>query len=66
MVALVQDFFRAGAAVGDTLRLRRSGSVPEDLATPSEVDSASAEVERARDATNSAIALSRAPTGGNT
>lgn len=64
MVALVYDLFGSGASVGDALGARRSGSSDKECPTAREVDSASSEVVRARDATHSAIALRTAPTGG--
>ncbi len=66
VIALVYRFLGSRTPVGYTLRA--GGLEPESdrRATTAEVKRASSEVERACDATHSAIALSRAPTGGNT
>jgi hypothetical protein len=66
VVRLHQDFY--GSPAGGPLRRRssRAGKVFERSARPNDIDRASLEVERARDATHSAVALSRAPSGGNT
>ncbi len=66
VVSLVYGFFRAGASRGDSLRPRVREPVSDRRATAREVERASSEVIRARDATHSAIALRSAPTGGST
>jgi thiamine biosynthesis protein ThiC len=66
VVTLIYRFLRSGAAVGDTLRAGRLEAASDRRATTAEVKRASSEVERAWDATHSAIALRRAPTGGRT
>lgn len=66
VIALVYDFLRSGAPGGNTLRPGDFRTMSDRLATACEVESASPEVERARDATHRAIALNRAPAGGRT
>lgn len=63
VVVLEDDFLRAGARRRDTDRVGRCSTCSKSCSCSDEVCSASLEVERARDATHSAIALRTAPTG---
>lgn len=65
VVPLVDDLLRARAAFGDTLRVGRPSCRDQSCSWAAEVDSASAEMERARNPTHSAIALRRAATAGD-
>jgi len=65
VVAFVDDFFRARAALTDTLRVGRPSSGDKARSWSDEIDSAASEVVAARDATHSAIALSSPVTAGN-
>ena len=65
VVYLGDHVLRSCAPGGDPLCLRRSGSSPERYPTASDVDCAALEVERARDATHSAVALRSAATAGD-
>jgi hypothetical protein len=66
MVSLVYTLLRSGASGRDPLSPGREERRSERRAIAAEVSSASPEVERARDATHSAIALRSAETGGKT
>lgn len=66
VIPFVDDFLRSGAAGRDTLRVGRPSSEENSRSWSDDVDSASLEVERARDATHSAVALSSAATAGDT
>ncbi len=66
MISLVYDFDRASVQVCEPRRSKLSGNVLELSATAREIDCASLEMEAARAATHSAVALRRAPSGGNT
>jgi len=59
-----QDFFWSGARSSDTKTRCVSGCMSESVTAACEVCCASAEVERAFDATHSAIALRRPATAG--
>lgn len=65
MVGLADHFLGPRAAGADPLRSSGGGSAFEESAIANDVDRAASDVERARDATNSAVALSRAAPGGN-
>ncbi len=66
MVSLVYDFDGVSVEVGEARRSKLSGNVLELSATAREIDCASLEMEAARAATHSAVALRSAPSGGNT
>lgn len=59
-----EDFLWAGTAVSDALRGRDFRPLREVLARPGEVRCAAREMERAWAATNSEVALRRAPSAG--
>jgi len=65
VVPLLDDLFRAGAAVCDALCAGRSLRRRSKAGWAHNVDSASFEVERVRLPTHSPIALRRAAAGGN-
>ncbi len=66
MVSLVYDFEGVSVQVCEARRSKLSGNVFELSATAREIDCASLEMEAAWAATHSAVALRRAPSGGNT
>lgn len=66
MVSLVYHLFGSGAPRADPLRSSGGGSSCTESAIARDVDSAASEVERARDPTHSAVALSSAATAGDT
>jgi hypothetical protein len=66
MIALVDHFLRSGASGGYALGAGGSACSNESVTAAAEVARASTEVERAFDATHSAIALRIAPAGGRT
>jgi hypothetical protein len=66
VVGLEEDFLGPGTASGHALGSGGRCCGASGSGGTSEVDSATPEMERARDATHSAVALRRAPTGGKT
>lgn len=66
VIPFVDDFLRARASFGDTLRVGRSSSCDKSRSWSDEIDSASLEMERAWAPTNSAVALSSAATAADT
>lgn len=65
MVTLVDDFLGTSAVRTHSLTPRELGKGSSAARRPNEIDRAASEVERARDATHSAVALSSAAAGGN-
>jgi hypothetical protein len=65
MIALVQDLLGPGAPDAHSLGAGGGESGSSDALRPNEINRATSEVERARDATHSAVALNRAAPGGN-
>ncbi len=66
VVAFVYHLYGVPVEVGEPRRSKLSGNVFELSATAREIDCASLEMEAARAATHSAVALRSAPSGGNT
>jgi hypothetical protein len=64
VVALVDDFLRAGAARSEAKSSRLPYAPSDVLSSSREIDRSTSEVIRARDATHEAVAYSRATTAG--
>lgn len=65
VIHLVDHLLGSRAPDADPLRSSGGGNTREESAIANDVDRATSEVERARDATHSAVALSSAAAGGN-